>query len=92
MSRKKYDVVAATGKYTDQHGEEKTRWLTVGAVLQTDNGHCLLLEKWFNPGALCEPDRGSVLLNLFEPKRDDRPAPSQQSKPPADDFNDDVPF
>lgn len=90
MTKKRYDVVAAVGKYTDQYGNEKTRWQTVGAVLQTDKGHCLLIEKWFNPAGLAEPDRPSVMLNLFEPQPRDKPAPSQP--PPSDDLNDDVPF
>ena len=90
MSKKKYDVVAAVGKYTDQSGQEKTRWQTVGAVLQTDKGHCLLLEKWFNPAGLAEPDRPSVILSLFEPNNDSQP---RRSAPPADDgFGDDIPF
>lgn len=97
MSKKKYDVVAAVGKYTDQYGQEKTRWQTVGAVLQTEKGHCLLIEKWFNPAGLAEPNQSSVLLNLFEPQpAGDRPRQTQPSQPQAapanSDLNDDVPF
>ena len=66
---KKYDVVAKVGTYTDKNGEEKPRWLNVGAVITTENGHALLLSKTFNPAGLAEPDRESVLLNLFEPKK-----------------------
>ncbi len=41
---KKYDVVAVTGKYTNQAGEEKNRYLTIGAIISTKNGHMLKLE------------------------------------------------
>jgi hypothetical protein len=41
---KKYDVVAVPGKYTNQAGEEKNRYLTIGAIISTKNGHMLKLE------------------------------------------------
>lgn len=44
MSAKKYDVVAVTGKYTDSSGEEKSRYMNIGAVIQTKNGFMLKLE------------------------------------------------
>lgn len=91
MSKKKYDVVAAVGKYTDQQGQEKTRWQTVGAVLQTDSGHCLLLEKWFNPAGLAEPDRPSVILSLFEPRPRESNQPTKP-EPSNEDLSDDIPF
>ena len=38
-------VVASLGKYTDQNGNEKTRYLTVGKLLQRDDGsHCIKLD------------------------------------------------
>lgn len=39
---KKYDVVVAMGTYVDKEsGEEKTRWLDIGAVFTTENGFAL---------------------------------------------------
>ena len=32
-----YDVLKATGTYTGQDGEEKTRWLKCGMVVKTKN-------------------------------------------------------
>ena len=88
---KKFDVVAKVGEYQDQSGQTKPRWQNVGAVITTENGHALLLNKTFNPAGLAEPDRESIMLNLFEPQPRQAQAP-QQSAPPADDFEDSVPF
>ena len=88
---KKYDVVAKVGEYRDRNGETKPRWKNVGAVITTDKGHALLLDKTFNPAGLAEPDRESVLLSLFEPKeRDGQGAPQQSA--PRDDLDSDIPF
>lgn len=69
---KRFDVVAKVGEYQDRNGETKPRWKNVGAVITTDNGHALLLDKTFNPAGLAEPGRESVLLSLFEPKDRDQ--------------------
>ena len=97
-SKKKYDACVRTGEYTNQAGETKARWLNIGAVLQTDNGHCLLLDRTFNPAGIADPEnRGTVMVSLFEPKQDgqQRPAP-QQSQPDSglDDMDDSsgIPF
>lgn len=72
---KVYDVVARTGSYIDQSGQEKGRFENVGAVIQNSNGGLnLLLKKTFNPAGLAEPDKESVLLSLYEPKQ-----PAQQA-------------
>lgn len=76
---KKYDVVAKTGTYT-QNGEEKARWLTVGAVIETKNGYALLLERWFNPAGLVDDKNGeSVILNLLPADREPKSAPKFES-------------
>jgi hypothetical protein len=41
---KQFEVVAVTGKYTDKDGNEKSRYMTIGAVIQTKNGLMLKLE------------------------------------------------
>lgn len=80
MAKKAYDVVAKTGEYTDREGNTKPKWLNVGAVLKTDNGHVLLIDRHFNPAGLPDPEnRGTVMLSLFEPKArgESQPAPSE---------------
>ena len=72
---KVYDVIAKTGTYT-QNGEEKARWLNVGAVIKTEKGHCLLLERWFNPAGVVDDRNGeSVLLSLMPADREPKAAP-----------------
>jgi hypothetical protein len=36
--KKIYDAVATVGKYTDQQGNEKKRYVTIGAVFEGDDG------------------------------------------------------
>ncbi len=69
VGKKKYDVAIPLGSYTDRNGNEKTRWQNVGAILEGERGPYLLLDRWFNPAGLPNPDdRTSVVLSLFEPK------------------------
>jgi len=69
MSKKLYDVVVTTGKYTNSQGEEKSNFENVGAVLEGENGPYLLLKRTFNPAGVPNPDnKDSVLISLFEPK------------------------
>jgi hypothetical protein len=35
---KKYDIVAVVGKYTNQQGEEKSKYKNVGAIIDGNNG------------------------------------------------------
>ena len=101
---KKYDVVVKTGTYI-QNGEEKGRYLNVGAVMSGEHGPYMLLNKTFNPaGVPGDPNKDSILLSLFEPRdRQDGPAPKQQrqgyseenpyaNKKPVPSYEDDIPF
>ena len=85
---KKYDVVAVTGKYQDRDGNEKSRYMNIGAVINTRNGFMLKLE-----GVPVGWD-GWAYLN--EPKERDGQAPQRQQRAPAkpaDDFDtDSIPF
>jgi len=70
MATKKYDVAIPLGNYTDKDGKEKTRWQNVGAILEGDKGPYLLLDRWFNPAGLPNPEnRTSVILTLLEAKK-----------------------
>lgn len=75
--KKVYDAVVATGKYTDRNGNEKTKYLTVGAVLQGDKGLSLKLE------AL--PVNFNGWINFYEPRERDA-KPSQRQEEPNDDI------
>lgn len=97
MATKKYDAAVKVGEYTDREGNTKGKWLNVGAVLQTENGHCLLLDRTFNPAGMPDPEgRGTVMVSLFEPRRDNAPqqaAPQQAPETAAGtDDEPDIPF
>lgn len=69
MAKKLYDLAVKTGEYTNQQGETKGRWQNVGAVMQNDDGKFIMLERWFNPAGVPNPDnRSNLLLSMFEPK------------------------
>ena len=92
---RKYEVTAVTGKYTDSTGAEKSRYQTLGSVIETKNGLMLKLE------AMPIGWDGWAYLN--EPKRDEgerqpsRAARQPQRSAPAvgsgfDDMDSDAPF
>jgi hypothetical protein len=95
MPRKLYDVAVKTGEYQNQQGETKGRWQNVGAVLEFDDGgKAIVLERWFNPAGVANPDnRPNVMLSMFAPKDQQQQAPRQQRQapPPVDDFDDNLP-
>jgi hypothetical protein len=84
MSRK-YEVTAITGKYTDSSGQEKSRYQTIGAVIESRNGLMLKLE--------AVPIGWDGWAYLNKPKPKDGQAPRQQStaRPaprPSHDYDD----
>ena len=91
---RKYEVTAITGKYTDNNGAEKSRYQTLGSVIETKNGLMLKLE------AVPIGWDGWAYLNDPKPREGQqapRPAPAP---PPAqraansgfDDLDSDIPF
>ena len=83
MAKKLYDLAVKLGTYTDAQGNEKGRWLTVGAVMQNqDGGKYIMLERWFNPAGVPNPDnRSNVLLSMFEPQQRNGNGNGQQQRP-----------
>ena len=67
MSKKLYDLAVRNGSYTDRNtGEEKGRWLNVGAMIEGDKGPYWLLNKTFNPAGVPDPEgKESVFISLF---------------------------
>lgn len=86
MSRK-YEVTAIIGKYTDKNGDEKNRYLTIGAIINTRAGLLLKLD------AIPTNWEGFAYLN--EPKARDE-QPTRAARPAAKgefaDVVDDSPF
>lgn len=104
-TQKIYDLAVKVGEYQDRDGNNKGRYQNVGAVMQKeDGGKFIMLERWFNPAGVPNPDnRSNVLLSMFEPRDNNgggqparQAAPQRQpqrSAPPAPaDMDDDIPF
>lgn len=104
MSKKIYDLAVKTDEYTNREGQQKAKWLNVGAVMQKDDGgKFILLERSFNPAGVLNPDnRPNIILSMFSPK--DRQQGPPDHKDPASPqyrgasagnsagFTDDIPY
>mgnify|MGYP006437583393 CR=1 FL=1 len=99
MSKKIRDIAVKTGEYQDQNGNMKGRWQNVGALMKGDDGgEFVILQRWFNPAGIANPEnRESLLLSCFQVRDNEGssgsnqpPQPSQP--PPVEDFDDDIPF
>jgi hypothetical protein len=77
MSKTVKLIKVANGRYKDREtGEERTRWLTIGKVIQTDKGPKLKLD--------CIPvleEHWSGWAEMFDP-----PVKEGQTPPEKDDF------
>jgi hypothetical protein len=88
--KKTHDAVYAGEKYTDRDGNEKTRYVNVGALFTRDDGSMTMKLE-------AVPVGFNGWINFYEPKpkegeqRQERSRPSR-SAPPADDDAGDVPF
>lgn len=98
-ARKIKDLAVVQREYTTASGETKKQWLSVGAMLEYDDGGTsLLIERHINFAGL--PGEGAVRVSMFDPRpRDGAPAearparePKPERKPGTVDFDDDVPF
>lgn len=90
---KTHDAVYAGEKYTDREGNEKTRFINMGALFQRDDGSmCMKLESL--------PVGFTGWISFYEPRPKDgeqaqRQRPQRSAKPQAasGDFqDDDIPF
>jgi hypothetical protein len=90
---KVFDVVVSTGSYTGDDGQEKQRWMNVGAVFKNDEGRVSIK---LDAIPARRNETGELWLSCFEPKPRQQtqntppPAPAQAAQ---DDFADDqIPF
>ena len=92
-TRKKFDAVATVGKFTNGQGEEKKRFLTVGAVFEDDQGRLSMKLD----GVPVSPE-WSGWISFYEPKQQGESRQSQPSRPPvnrpapAQQEDDEIPF
>lgn len=72
----RYEVLAKTGTYQDKDGNDKSRYLKIGVVLQGDKGFSLKLESvpvgWDGWAMLAEP-RPKEDYAKARAKRDEEP-------------------
>lgn len=73
--KKIYDAVCTIGEYTNKSGEKKKRYLTVGSVLQNDEGAISLKLD-------AMPTNFNGWINFYVPKEQQK-EPSEQ---PSDEF------
>lgn len=63
--KKSHDLVASVGKYTDNQGQEKTRFQKIGAAFTREDGSlCIKLE------ALPISQEWNGWANLYEPREE----------------------
>ena len=64
----KYNITCKVGSY-EKNGETKGKYLTVGKVMEKDNGsRFIFIDPFFNFGAVERNGKDSVICSLMEPK------------------------
>lgn len=84
MASKIGDIMHPNGKYVDSEGQEKTRWLRVGSLIEKEGGYRIKLDAV--PANMSETDGW---LQVFE--TDDKPYQSSQATA-QEKPKDDIPF
>lgn len=76
--RKVYDIAVKVGSYTNNAGENKNKYKTVGSIMEKDDGgQFILLDPLVNLAAVPrEAGRDMVIASMFEPKQKQAPATS----------------
>ena len=78
-----FDLVGSNGTYTDNQGQEKTRWIKCGAVFKSDQGNVSVK---LEAVPTYRNENGELWLNCFVPQQQQqqggdanfgRPAPGQ---------------
>ena len=95
---KKFEVTAITGKYTDSNGQEKSRYQTIGVVIESKNGLMLKMEAvpigWDGWAYLNEPKPRDGQQAPQQRQQQSRSAAAQASGGRTDfsDLDDSIPF
>lgn len=85
---KKENLTIVVGEYTNNQGETKKRYRTIGELITGDSGSGA-----FQFGSIWGP-HGETKFNVYaQEDRQQKPAPTKQSAPPpVNDFDEDIPF
>ena len=70
--RKKFNLAVKTGEY-QKDGQTKGRYQNIGAIMEGEKGSFILLDKTFNPAGI-QDGKNSVLIHMFEEKKQDGPS------------------
>lgn len=96
-----YEVVAITGKYTNRDGQEKNRYLNIGAVIETNNGGLMLKMEavpvgWDGTAFLNTPKEREGQQQPPQQQRRQAPQEPQQRRQPSKamgyEMDDEIPF
>ena len=72
--------IVYTRKYTDQKGQERKEYITVGYMFEKDGRISILMKPWINPAAL-QNEKGEVWLGVYDHKVKGQESQKIQSKP-----------
>ena len=92
---KKYDLAVPIDRY-QKDGQDKTKWMNVGVILETQNGHLMKLDAM--PITVVDQDGNKIpfngWINMFAPrKQSSQPAQANPSGGVAPDSGfDNIPF
>ena len=89
MIKKK--LVVKNGSYQTRDGQEKNRWVTIGALHEYEGREYITLDGHIALPALIKDGDTRVFVSLFDPDNKG-PARPQGGGGASNDFNDDVPF
>ena len=82
-------LVVANGNYQDRKGNDKTRWVNIGALHEHEGKHYITLDAHINLAGFERKEGDTrVFVNMFDNDRQDKP---KESENPAD-FDSDLPF
>lgn len=86
--KRKYDITATVGKYTDSYGKEKNRYIKIGTVFERPDGSLCAKFETFPVG-----NEWNGWTNFYEPKIGDKEFnEAKQSVSVKNDLDDEIPF
>ena len=97
MARKTHDLVVTVREYQDRDGTTKRETKNIGALMESEKGPFILLDRWFSPAGIPNPEnRANLMVSCYEPRsRDAQQGGNRQqsSSQPNGCFDDgEVPF
>ena len=96
MGRKTHDLAVKIESYTDREGKQRNKYQNVGAVIEGNNGSYILLDRYFNPAGLPNPEnRTNVIISMFDARQEGARQEGHRTADEAtarEEFPDNIPF